>query len=186
MRHRNPSLCRSVLVALALSLFIPVARSESHNPSDYPLRIHIYRIDRHTRYYRGMVEWVDGEGRANLFENGDPKGIDFAYTCGNRFTNSSGFETYPAKWKKPGRSLVLLYHQIGSTSMDTCELKVDVKDFAYVSHNGVLSTEPTNVFKDWMIKQQYDPEHGKDRPAFTQRQQSSPPPPPSAPEPGVQ
>jgi hypothetical protein len=185
MRHRHPPLCRFVLIALTLIFLSPLAPAESHNPADYPLRVHIYRLNRHTRYFRGMVEWVDGEGRANLFENGDPKGLDFAYTCSDRFMNSSGFETYPAKWKKSGRSLILLLHQIGSTSMDTCELKVDVKDFAYVSHNGVLTTEPTSVFKEWMIKQQYDPEHGKDQPAFTQRQ-SAPPPQTSAPEPGVQ
>jgi hypothetical protein len=184
MRHRHTCLCRSALIALAFILLSPLAFSESHNPDDYPLRVHIFRLNRHTHYFRGVSDWTEGEGRANLFENGNPEGLDFAYSCSDRFMNSSGFETYFAKWKKPGRSLVLLTHQIGSNSTDTCELKVDVKDFAYVSHNGVLSTEPISVYKDWMTKHQYDPEHGKNEPIRTQGPQPPAEPQPSpAPDP---
>jgi len=187
MRHRHLSLCRSALTALSLALLIPAASAGSPNPNDYPLRVHIYHLDRHSRYTHGVLMYVEGEGRGNLFENGDPKGIEFTYSCSDRVMNNSGYETYPARWKKPGRALVILYHEPGSNSMDTCELKVDVKDFAYISRNGILSTEPTNVFKDWMTKQNYDPEHGKDQPAYQQRQQQSPPQPaPSSPDPGVQ
>lgn len=181
MRNRHPSLRRSVVAALALSILSPLAPAESHKPADYPLRVHIYRLTHQTQRYRGVVQWVDGEGRANLFENGAPVGIDFAYSCSDRFMNSSGFETYPAKWKKPGQSMVLLLREIGSNSTDTCELKVDVKDFAYVGRNGALATEPASVFKDWMTKHQYDPEHGLNEPVFMQSPQS-PSAPQSAPE----
>jgi hypothetical protein len=178
MRNRHPLFCRSVLALLSLSLLSPLAFAESHKPADYPLRVHIYKLNRHTRYYRGLVEWVDGEGRANLFENGNPRGIDFTYTCSDRFMNSSGFETYFAKWKKPGLSLVLLMREIGSNSTDTCELKVDVKDFVYIGRNGGLSTEPISVFKDWMTKHDYDPEQGKNEPLYIPK-----PPSQSAPQP---
>jgi hypothetical protein len=36
-----------------------------------------------------------------------------------------------------------------------------MKDFAYVQHNAVLGTEPTDRFKEWMVKHEYDAEHGK-------------------------
>jgi hypothetical protein len=169
------------VAALTISLLSTLALAESHKPADYPLRVHIYKLTRHTQRYRGVVERVDGEGRANLFENGTPRGIDFAYSCSDRFMNSSGFETYLAKWKKPGQSLVLLMREIGSNSTDTCELKVDVKDFAYYSRNGVLETEPVSVFKDWMTKHQYDPEQGKNEPLYMQSPAS-----PSEPQPATE
>jgi len=80
---------------------------------------------------------------------------------------SSGYETFPAKWKKPGQELVILQQQFGKTSYDTCRLKVLVKDFVYISHNGNLTTEPVDVFKQWMAKHDYDPEHGKNTPLRT-------------------
>jgi hypothetical protein len=168
MRNSHPSPLRSTIAALTLFLLTPLAFASSHNPADYPLRVHIYRLNRHTHYYGGVTEWVEGDGRANLFENGIAHGIDFAYNCSDRFMNSSGYETYFARWKKPGLSLVLLMREIGSAnSTDTCELKVDVKDFAYVSHQGVLDTEPVSVFQAWMVKHEYDPEHGKNEPIRT-------------------
>jgi hypothetical protein len=178
MRNRPSLPLRSTLIALAFSLLAPSVFAESHKPSDYPLRVHIYRMNRRTERYRGVVQYVEGEGRGNLFENGDPRGFDFAFNCNDRFMTSSGFETYFAKWKKPGQSLVLLLREIGSNSTETCELKVDMKDFAYVSHDGVLQTEPSSVFKDWMAKHQYDPEQGKNEPLYLPKP-SAPPPPPS-------
>jgi len=38
------------------------------------------------------------------------------------------------------------------------------KDFVYVARNGNLTTEPADVFKQWMTKHDYDPEHGKSTP----------------------
>ena len=43
---------------------------------------------------------VDGEGRANLYENSQPRGFDFKYVCDERLMNSMGYETFPARWKK--------------------------------------------------------------------------------------
>jgi hypothetical protein len=159
MTVRPTLLHRFVIAGACLGLFC-TASSAAPNPADYPLRVHIYRMNEHEHRHNGIVDFVDGEGRANLFENGVAKGVDFSFSCYDRFMTSSGGETYPAKWKKPGQSLVILMHKIGTNSAASCELKVDVKDFAYYAHNGALSTEPIAAFKQWMTEHQYDPEHG--------------------------
>ena len=151
----------------SLASFAPAMHAESRNPADYPLRIHIYRRNETTFYHNRQAEEAKGEGRANLFENGEPKGIDFQFECDTKLQTSSGFETFPAKWKKPGQELTILQPQFGKTGYDTCKLKVMVKDFVYVSHNGNLTNEPTDVFKQWMAKHGYDPEHGKNTPTQT-------------------
>ena len=155
---------------IALLLFVLVAASsslayaESHNPADYPMRIHIYRRNETTFYHGRQTEEAKGEGRANLFEGGEPKGVDFQFDCDTKLQTSSGYETFPAKWKKPGQELVILQPQFGKSSYDTCRLKVMVKDFVYVTHNGNLNSEPAAIFKQWMAKHDYDPEHGKNTP----------------------
>ena len=45
---------------------------------------------------------------------------------------------------------------------------MQMKDFAYMQHNGMLGTEPIARFKEWMVKHDYDPEHGKNNPTMTQ------------------
>jgi hypothetical protein len=159
----------ALVIFASLAWFAPVTHAESHNPADYPLRIHIYRRNETTFYHNRQAEEAKGEGRANLFEGGEPKGIDFQFECDTKLQTSSGYETFPAKWKKPGQELVILQQQFGKTSYDTCRLKVLVKDFVYVSHSGNLTTEPVDVFKQWMTKHDYDPEHehGKDTPTRT-------------------
>jgi hypothetical protein len=152
------------VICVSIASFAPVVQAESHNPADYPLRIHIYRRNETTFYHNRQAEEAKGEGRANLFEGGEPKGLDFQFECDKKLQTSSGFETFPAKWKKPGQELVILQPEFGKNSYDTCRLKVLVKDFVYVSHNGNLSSEPVETFKQWMTKHEYDPEHGKETP----------------------
>jgi hypothetical protein len=154
----------ALVIFASLAGFVPATHAESHNPADYPLRIHIYRRNETTFYHNRQTEEAKGEGRANLFEGGQPKGIDFQFECDTKLQTSSGYETFPAKWKRPGQELVILQQQFGKTSYDTCRLKVLVKDFVYVSHNGNLTTEPVDVFKQWMTKHDYDPEHDKNTP----------------------
>ena len=155
-------------LSLALLLLPLTARAEDRNPADYPLRIHIFRRSETTFYHHQVEEEAKGEGRGNLFENGDPKGVDFQFECSEKLQTSSGFETFPARWKKPNEELVILQPQFGKTnSYNSCHLKVMVKDFAYFSRNGVLNTEPTAQFKSWMVKHDYDPEHGKNTPVTT-------------------
>ena len=54
--------------------------------------------------------------------------------------------------------------QFGSDKYSICRLKVVMKDYVYRSHDGVMSTEPINEYRDWMVKHDYDPEHGKNMP----------------------
>lgn len=152
----------AVAVGLGWGMWGGTAVAESKNPADYPLRIHVFRRSETTFYVHRATDEVKGEGRANLFENGEPKGVDFQFDCDQKLQTSSGAETFPARWKKPGEELVVLQPQFGkANSYTTCKFKVQMKDFAYFSHNGTLNTEPVADFKAWMVKHDYDPEHGK-------------------------
>ncbi len=147
------------------------------NPGDYPLRIHVLRRTETTFYHSRMEEETKGQGRANLFENGEPRGVDFEFDCSKKLPTSSGFETFPAKWKKPNLELIVLIPEFGKAgNYSSCKFEVQMKDFAYFNHNGVLNTEPTAMYKKWMTEHDYDPEHGKDLPTLTK---------PSAPEPAT-
>jgi len=156
----------SRLLLAATFLAVPALLiAESHNPADYPLRLHIFGRNQTTFYHNRQTDEAKGEGRANLYENGEPRGMDFQFECDTRLQVSSGFETFPAKWKKPNQELVVLLPQFGKPgSYDTCKFKVEMKDFSYYMRNGQLASEPTAVFKQWMVKHEYDPEHGKNTP----------------------
>lgn len=155
------------IVLCALLLLPVVALASKWTPAEFPLRVHIFGFNGYSHYYDRALERVDGEGRANLYENSQPIGFDFSYTCGARLMGSPGYETYMARWKKPGRVLEILLPVLGGKpgEMDSCELKVLLKqDTVYVKHNGLIGEEPASVFKNWMVKHQYDPEHGLDQP----------------------
>jgi hypothetical protein len=135
------------------------------NPADFPLRVHIFQHNSHSHYFHQSLDAVDGEGRANLYENGEPRGFDYAYHCGVRLMNSPGYETYMARWKKRDKTLEILLPEMGKPgAVDACELKVDMKNAVYHRRNGVVDVEPAEVFKQWMVRHQYDPEHGKNEP----------------------
>ena len=110
---------RRLLPILLLASMVGTAMAESHNPADYPLRVHIFRRSETTFYHNRQTEEAKGEGRANLFEGGEPKGIDFQFECETRLQTSSGYETFPAKWKKPGQELVILQPQFGKSGYDS-------------------------------------------------------------------
>jgi hypothetical protein len=98
--------------------------------------VHIFQVSQHSHYAAGSLNYVDGEGRANLYENGEPRGLDFGYRCGQRLQISAGYETYPAKWKKlgrqPGRQLDILPPVMGRPGeMSACDLKVAMKETVY-------------------------------------------------------
>lgn len=141
-------------------------RAESKNPADYPLRVHIFSRSETNFYYRREIEDSKGEGRANLFANGDVRGINFSFECSEKVKSSFEYETYPAKWKKPNQELVVLLPVFGKTgSYFTCNLKTDVKDYVYHRHDNQLGSESPEAYKAWMVKHDYDPEHGKNVPA---------------------
>lgn len=158
----------AVSLAVAVLVSLPSLHAESRNPADYPLRIHIFGRSETTFYHAHVAEEAKGEGRANLFEGSEPKGIDFEFECSEKLKTSSGYETFPARWKKQNAELIILQPEFGKpNSFNTCKLKVQLKDFAYFSRNGNLNSEPTADFKRWMLAHDYDPEHGKDTPVST-------------------
>jgi hypothetical protein len=155
----------SLTLCLCLLFSCAAVHAESKNPADYPLRIHIFGHSQTTFYRWREAEESKGEGRANLFANGEARGVDFNFDCSEKLKSSFSFETYPAKWKKQDRELVVLLPVFGrSNTYFTCNIKTDVKDFAYASHDGRLSSEPVADFKAWMVRHDYDPEHGENTP----------------------
>ena len=152
---------------LSLCLFLTAATlyADSKNPADYPLRIHIFNRNETNFMMMRNVEEAKGEGRANLFANGDVRGVDFTFACDQKLKPSFGYETYPARWKKPNQELTVLMPVFGKTgAFFTCNFKTDVKDYAYLAHDGRLASETPAEFKAWMQKHDYDPEHGKNTP----------------------
>ena len=167
-------MCRRWVLALCglagWMLLSTTAMAGKWSAADFPLRVHIFGHNGVSHYYNRSLDAVDGEGRGNLYENGQPRGFDFGYRCGERLRNSVGFETYIARWKKPGRELEILLPVLGGKpgQMDSCELEVTMKDGAYYMHNGGLGEESQQDFKNWMQKHQYDPEHGLNEPVRTE------------------
>ena len=163
----------SLLGGMAAAFLLPAsAYAGKTNAADFPLRVHI--VDRNgIRHYHGMgggihtLDEVDGMGQGNLFENGQALGFDFTYNCSQPIIHQSAFETFMARWKKPGREIEILQPVIGGKpgQMSGCDLNVTLKQgTVYRSHNGALVEEPAAEYKQWMTVHQYDPEHGKDMP----------------------
>ncbi|MGB7266014.1 MAG: hypothetical protein WBC92_10915 [Terracidiphilus sp.] len=188
---RSVFLPRLSVFAVCLLVALPVM-AEKSKPSDFPLRVNIVARNG-IRHYHGFgggissLEEVDGLGQANLFQNGEPLGFDFNYQCSQPIVPTPGFETFMARWKKPGRVIQIVMPVMGGKpgDMNSCDLNVSMKqDIVYVRHNGSIGEEPVAEFKDWMVRHQYDPEHGKDLPVNLKAEQ--PPAAQSAPAPAVQ
>jgi hypothetical protein len=158
----------SRVVCACLFLTTTVLSAESKNPADYPLRIHIFGRSETTFYHYRHEDEAKGDGRANLFSNGDVRGVDFNFDCSQSLVRSFGYETYPAKWKKPNEELTVLLPVFGkNNAYFTCNLHTQVKDYAYASSREGLISEPPAELKAWMVKHDYDPEHGKNVPTRT-------------------
>jgi len=136
--------------------------SAATKTEEYPLRVHVYQ----TKWQKHPGGAVEGEGRANLFEHGQPRAFDYTFQCSELFRASMGWETYPAKWKTRDGELEMQIPVAGKPGESKeCTLKVVMKkDAAYYKRNGQLNEEPASAFKAWMEKHNYDPEHGKERP----------------------
>jgi hypothetical protein len=153
--------CFAVLLLLSGSMM----KADSKNIADYKLRIHIFNRNETNFYHWRQEEEAKGEGRANLFENGDAHGVDFNFACDQKLKSSFGYETYPARWKKPGRELTVLLPVFGkSNTYFTCTINTDVKPYAYARAEGKLISESPEKYKAWMVRHNYDPEQGKDAP----------------------
>jgi hypothetical protein len=172
----------SQVVCLCLALFVAVSvNGASKNPADYPLRLHIFDVNQTTFFHNRSVDQVGGDGRGNLFENSEARGADFSFSCGEKVRPSFGFETYPARWKKQNEELVVLFPVFGkSNAYFTCNLKLQLKTYAYLRLNGRMESMPTAQYKAWMVRNDYDPEHGKEAPTRMKPQRPPDPGPPSA------
>ncbi len=158
----------SRVLCACLLLTTTALPAESKNPADYPLRLHIFGHNQTTFYHNRYAEESKGEGRANLFENGDVHGIDFSFDCSQKLRSSFGFETYPARWKKGHQEMTVLLPVFGKdNAFFTCDLKTQVKEYAYEPGRDGLTSESPAEYKAWMVKHDYDPEHGKNVPTRT-------------------
>jgi hypothetical protein len=162
------SITKFFLPSLAVCLLMSgsILSGESKNIADYTLRIRIFSKDSTTFYHNRIEEESKGEGRGDLFEADDVHGVDFNFSCDEKFKASFGYETFPAKWKKPGQVLTVLLPVFGkANTFFTCNMNTDVKkDFVYTRHQGKMASEPAARYKVWMAKHNYDPVHGKNAP----------------------
>lgn len=165
----------SFLSGLATCLFVSsVAQANGPDPEDYPLRVHILKIvvrPKDTYLAKNpeyMADYIDGKGAADLFENGEPHGFIFTYSCMQKPDESGGYGTYPARWKKKDKVLELLLPQTGKPwNMETCDLEPAMRPglaYFWNDKNDTVVEQSSAIFKDWMVKHQYDPEKGLDLP----------------------
>jgi hypothetical protein len=142
------------------------------DPADYPLRVLVFRNTfqpRHAReakHFDDGPDYVDGMGVADLFEHGAPRGFEYSYSCIEGMRASSGYETFPARWKKREKTLQILLPQPGKPwNSVSCDLRTEMRDgMAFYWRDDSVATEGTAAFKDWMVKHEYDPENDKNDP----------------------
>lgn len=159
---------KTAVFAASLVMFLntPIAEAKPISMVDFPLRVQIYHRQVRRHYFRHFLQSVSGTGRGNLYENHEARGIDFVYDCSGSFMDSSGPESYPARWVKPGQTIEIMVGEIRHPDKAwTCSLDVQEKEFAYKKRtNGTLASVPVDEYKRWMESQHYDPESGSDVP----------------------
>jgi hypothetical protein len=139
----------AVVGIVSVLLCVPVGLLAKKNLSDYQMRIHIYQT-----HWNHNGFGFHAFGRANLFdEKGVPHGVEFTYDCADHLMASTGKEAYPARWKKTGQSIDVVFGEIGAKpgSFHDCEFKVAEKQFVYFGARGGLGTESA---QDFMMKNQ--------------------------------
>jgi hypothetical protein len=155
-------------VAGCLALSLP-ALAGKPDPADYPLRVHILKDTARSRNALASKtkaedpDYIDGMGVADLFESGVPQGFTFSYSCVDGLQASSGYGTYPARWKKKQKTLEVLVPQPGKPwNLETCSLQAEMRPgLVFYWKNGKLAEESGAALKEWMVKHQYDPEKEK-------------------------
>ncbi len=83
-RERRMRLVRACVLVGVVVGAAATGWAESKNVADYPLRLHIFSRNETTFYHHEWVDDTKGEGRANLFENGEARGLDFNFNCSER------------------------------------------------------------------------------------------------------
>lgn len=159
----------AVAACLAVST---IAQAGKPDAAKYPLRVHIFRYvvqpsrSRDFKNHSEGAEYVAGMGQADLFENGEPLGFQFRYSCTVPMIVSGGHETFPARWKKKDRTLEILLPQAGKPwNQEGCDLQTEMRTgLVYYWKNGAVAEESDAVLKDWMVKHKFDPENGQEEP----------------------
>jgi hypothetical protein len=143
------------------------------DPADYPLRVLVFKNTTqsgHPREPKNLnndgPDYVDGMGVADLFEGGTPSAFQYTYSCIEGMRASSGYETFPAKWKKRGKTVQILLPRPGKPwDSVSCDLKAEMRDgIAFYWKDDEVAAEGSAAFKEWMVKHQYDPENDKNDP----------------------
>jgi hypothetical protein len=164
-----------MLCWLLSSLAIPtVALAGGPDPANYPLRVHVMKFNAQQRETRdsksdsGLSDYVSGMGVADLFENGEPRGFQFTFSCIGGMKASGGYGTFPARWKKRDKTLEILLPETGKPwNMRACELHAEIMPgLVFYWRKGALAEEAANVLKEWMVKHQYDPEKDMNDPVM--------------------
>ena len=159
----------AVAVFLTLS---NAALASGPNPDNYPLRVHVLKYvsrsspNRGGKNLSGMQDFIDGQGVADLFENGEPRGFEFTSSCTEPPIASSGYGSFPARWKKREKTLEILLPETGKPwNWVSCDLRTEMAEgVVFYWKNGSLAVEAAKALKEWMVKHQYNPEQGKDEP----------------------
>src|ERR1035438_9353723 len=171
--HHMQRTIRFGLSAVAVFLTLSnAALASGPNPDNYPLRVHILKYASRSgpshggKNLSGMQDFVDGQGVADLFENGEPRGFEFTSSCTEPPIASSGYGSFPAKWKKKEKTLEILLPQTGKPwNWESCDLRTEMAEgVVFYWKNGSLAVEAAKILKEWMVKPQYNPEQGKDEP----------------------
>jgi hypothetical protein len=166
---RRGALYAAVACCMALS---SVAGAGKPDAAKYPLRVHIFRYavqpsrSLGTKKPSDGPEYVGGMGQADLFENGEPRGFQFSYSCTVPMIASGGHETFPARWKKKDKTLEILLPQAGKPwNQEGCDLQTEMRTgLVYYWKDGAVAEEPEALLKGWMVKHKFDPENGAEEP----------------------
>ena len=178
---------RAFFFALGLFGFciLPATRMFAKDADDFPLRVVIFRNIEHGRHTReaksfnDTPDYLDGMGQADLFENSMPQAFEYTYGCMPGVRPSGGYEAFPARWKKPGKTLEILVPEPGRPWNNvSCVLHATMQPgmALFWSNDDDVMQEPAAKFKEWMVKHQFDPENGKVMPIEPAPANNSPQP----------
>lgn len=163
-----------VSAGIACLAITAAACAGGSDPDKYPLRVHIFKyisqpvLSHDVKREQNATEYVSGMGQAVLFEGGEPAGFQFRYTCTVPMQASGRYATYPARWKKKGKTLEILLPQEGrAENMDSCDLQTEMRTgLVYFWKNGEVAEEPAATLKEWMRKHKFDPESNDQEPVL--------------------
>jgi hypothetical protein len=168
-------------LAVCVAVSTP-ALAARHDADGYPLRVHILKFASHPRNTPNGAnrsdspDYMDGMGVADLFENGDPQGFTFSYSCIDGIKASGGYGTFPARWKKKDKTIEVLIPETGKPqNLETCELHTEMRPgLVFYWRDGTVAQEAATILKQWMTSHHYDPENGRVDPIMSPEELAAP------------